>query len=79
VYPQALSASVALFNLANIASRLADPEMVQALLDAYLAVLPAERARAWDRERFQASVKDWRQRLEAKRAKRNIARVREFD
>ncbi|QIB65405.1 BUD32 family EKC/KEOPS complex subunit [Kineobactrum salinum] len=79
VYPGALAANVALLNLANIASRLVDPDMVQALLDAYLAVLPAERAEAWNQKRFQASVKSWRQCLEAKRAKRNIARVRNFD
>lgn len=74
-----LEPGAAIFNLANIASRLADPEMVQALLDAYLAALPPERAAAWDHHQFHACVLAWRQRLEERRARRNTARVRKFD
>ncbi|KPQ01938.1 hypothetical protein [Marinobacter sp. HL-58] len=79
VHPGMLPLSVATSNLANVAARLPDEEMVEALLTAYLDVAFVEAGSGWDRGAFWASVQGWKTMLEAKRASRNIARERKFD
>lgn len=78
VHPGMLPLEVAVSNLANVAARLPDEEMVETLLTAYLEVAFVEKGSEWDRGAFWASVKGWRAMLDAKRASRNIA-PRQFD
>lgn len=79
VHPGMLPLGVAISNLANVAARLPDEEMVETLLTAYLDVTFVEADSAWDRGAFWASVQGWKKMLEAKRASRNIAPERKFD
>lgn len=78
VHPGMLPLGVAVSNLANVAARLPDEEMVETLLTAYLEVAFVEKGSEWDSGAFWASVKGWRAMLDAKRASRNIA-PRQFD
>lgn len=78
VHTGMLPLGVAVSNLANVAARLPDEEMVETLLTAYLEVAFVEKGSEWDRGAFWASVKGWRAMLDAKRASRNIA-PRQFD
>jgi len=78
VYPGMLPLGVAVSNLGNVAARLPDEEMVDALVSAYLNVAFVAKGSQWDEGAFWASVKGWRALLDAKRASRNIA-PREFD
>jgi len=78
VHSDMLSVEVAISNLANVAARLPDEGMVEALLTAYLEDAFVERDSEWDSGAFWASVKGWRAMLDAKRASRNIA-PRQFD
>lgn len=79
VHPGMLPLGVAVSNLANVAARLPDEEMVETLLDAYLEVAFVGKGSEWDDGAFWASVKGWKNMLESKRASRNIASKREFD
>lgn len=79
VHPGVLPLKVAVSNLANVAARLPDEEMVEALLAAYLEVAFVEKGSEWDSGAFWAGVKGWKQMLESKRASRNIAAERKFD
>lgn len=79
IHPGMLSLTVAVSNLANVAARLPDEEMVEALLAAYLEVAFMEKGSEWDRGAFWAAVRGWKEMLETKRASRNIAPVRKFD
>lgn len=79
VHPGMLPLKVAISNLANVAARLPDEEMVETLLTAYLDVAFVEKGSEWDSRAFWASVKGWKQMLESKRASRNIAPERKFD
>ncbi|MGB1950397.1 MAG: hypothetical protein ACPHQ9_06495, partial [Marinobacter sp.] len=78
VYPGMLPLGVAVSNLANVAARLPDEEMVDALLTAYLKAAFVSKDSQWDAGAFRASVRGWRATLDAKRASRNIA-PRQFD
>lgn len=78
VYPGMLPLATAVSNLANVAARLPDEEMVETLLSAYLEVAFVDKGSEWDSGAFWASVKGWRAMLDAKRASRNIA-PRQFD
>lgn len=79
VYRAGLSPAQSRLNLANVAARLPDGEMVATLLEAYLATRPARVGASWDRERFQAAIGHWQDRLARKRARRNITERRRFD
>jgi hypothetical protein len=79
VYRAGLSPAQSRLNLANVAARLPDEEMVAALLAAYLATRPAGVSSSWDQEHFQAAIVYWRERLARKRAQRNITERRRFD
>lgn len=79
VHPGMLPLKVAVSNLANVAARLPDEEMVEALLTAYLEATFVESGSDWDRGVFWASVRGWKEMLESKRASRNIAPERKFD
>ncbi len=78
VHSGMLPIGVAISNLANVAARLPDEEMVKILLEAYLEVAFVAKYSEWDDGAFWAGVKGWREMLEAKRASRNIA-PRQFD
>lgn len=78
VHQGMLPLGVAISNLANVAARLPDEEMVGMLLTAYLDGAFVEKSSEWDSGAFWAGVKSWRAVLDAKRASRNIA-PREFD
>lgn len=79
VYDGPLPLGVALSNLANVAARLPDKSMVEAMLKAYLAVAYPEQEIGLDQSQFWTSVSDVKGRLEAKRVKRNINPERRFD
>lgn len=79
VYRAGLSPAQSRLNLANVAARLPDEELVAALLAAYLATRPAAVSSSWDQEHFQAAIADWQDRLARKRAQRNITERRRFD
>ncbi len=79
VHPGMLPLKVAVSNLANVAARLPDEEMVEALLAAYLEAAFVESGSDWDCGAFWASVRGWKELLESKRASRNIAPERKFD
>lgn len=79
VFRAGLSPAQSRLNLANVAARLPDEEMVAALLAAYLAARPAGVAANWDQARFRAAIADWQDRLARKRARRNITERRRFD
>jgi hypothetical protein len=79
VYRTGLPLARAQMNLANVAARLPDEEMVSALLAAYLAARPGEVGVGWDQARFQAAITHWQNRLARKRARRNITEQRRFD
>lgn len=78
VYPGMLPLGVAVSNLANVAARLPDEDMVDALLKAYLKAAFVSKGSQWDIGAFRASVRGRRAMLDAKRASRNIA-PRQFD
>ncbi|MEP1704104.1 MAG: hypothetical protein ABJP93_07730 [Marinobacter sp.] len=78
IYSQMLPLGVAVSNLANVAARLPDEEMVATLLTAYLDMTFVGKGSEWDEGAFWASVKGWRSMLDAKRASRNI-QPRQFD
>ncbi len=78
VYPGMLPLGIAVSNLGNVAARLPDEEMVEALVSAYLEAAFVAKGSQWDEGAFWASVRGWRALLDAKRASRNIA-PREFD
>jgi hypothetical protein len=73
-----LPLGVAISNLANVAARLPDDDMVETLLSTYLEVAFLGKGSGWDSAVFWASVRSWRAMLDAKRAGRNIA-PRRFD
>lgn len=79
VYDSKLPLAVAISNLANVAARLPNEEMVEALLSAYQDEVLTESAHRWDKSRFHDEVTEWRARLESKRSKRNISLRRHFD
>lgn len=79
VYRAGLSLERARLNLANVAARLPDEEMVATLLAAYLAGRPAGVGAGWDQSLFEAAITHWRDRLARKRARRNITERRRFD
>lgn len=79
VHSDMLPLGVAISNLANVAARLPDEEMVETLLSAYLEDAFVEQGSEWDRGAFWASVNGWKAMLESKRASRNIAPERKFD
>ncbi|MCL7945967.1 lipopolysaccharide kinase InaA family protein [Marinobacter sp. ATCH36] len=74
-----LSIGVATSNLANVAARLPDEEMVEILLTAYLDMAFVEDGSKWDSGAFWTSVQGWKKMLESKRASRNITPERKFD
>ena len=79
VYPEKLPVRVAMNNLGNIAARLPGGELVMALSGGYLSKLsPGDKADCWDNKLFTEKLVYWRNALDEKRAKRNIA-PREFD
>lgn len=78
IYSRMVPLGVAVSNLANVAARLPDEDLVETLLVAYLGVAFVGKGSEWDDGAFWASVKGWRDTLEAKRASRNI-RPRQFD
>lgn len=78
IYSRRLPRGVAVSNLANVAARLPDEELVESLLAAYLDVAFVGKGSEWDDGAFWASVKSWRAMLDAKRASRNI-QPRQFD
>ncbi|MDO8860326.1 hypothetical protein Q6D67_01330 [Haliea sp. E1-2-M8] len=79
VYRAGLSPARARLNLANVAARLPDEEMVATLLAAYLGARPAGVGAGWDPVRFRAAIAHWERRLAHKRAQRNITEQRRFD
>lgn len=79
VYRRRLPLSLAVSNLANVAARLPDKVLVEALLSAYLRAASGMSDPVWDHGLFWQSVEDWKNRLESKRTRRNIAATREFD
>ena len=78
IYSRMLPLGVAVSNLANVAARLPDEDLVESLLMAYLDVAFVGKGSEWDDGAFWAGVKGWRATLEVKRASRNI-RPRQFD
>lgn len=78
VHKGMLQPRVAVSNLANVAARLPDEEMVETLLKAYLTIAFVDNELRWDSCAFWESVESWRATLESKRASRNIA-SRQFD
>lgn len=78
IYSRMLPLGVAVSNLANVAARLPDEDLVESLLMAYLDIAFVGKGSEWDDGAFWAGVKGWRATLEAKRASRNI-RPRQFD
>lgn len=66
-------------NLANIASRLPEPEMRDALETAYLEQASGSLRRAWRTDVFSARAAAWQRRAEAKRARRGQVIQRRFD
>ncbi|MEP0003364.1 hypothetical protein, partial [Marinobacter sp.] len=60
IYSQMLPLGVAVSNLANVAARLPDEEMVATLLTAYLDMTFVGKGSEWDEGAFWASVKGWR-------------------
>jgi hypothetical protein len=79
VYRAGLPVARAEMNLANVAARLPDEDMVSALLAAYLAARPGEVGESWEQARFRAGISHWQDRLARKRAQRNITERRRFD
>lgn len=79
VYRGGLSPAQSRLNLANVAARLPDEEMVTTLLQAYLAARSAAVGAGWDQEHFRAAIVHWQDRLARKRAQRNITERRRFD
>lgn len=81
VYQKALPQAVAIQNLANVAARVLDDEMVEALRASYFA---ERKVYASDKEfqfqdNFWQQVTDNRRQLESKRTKKNINAKRNFD
>lgn len=79
VHANPLPIGVAISNLANVAARLPDRNMVGALLSAYLECTFHEVSDPLDQRQFWDSVECWKERLENKRRKRNISATRRFD
>ncbi|MDX1756774.1 MAG: hypothetical protein R3175_11990 [Marinobacter sp.] len=79
VYANPLPVGVAISNLANVAARLPDKSMVEALLSAYLERAFPSAPEQLDQGQFWKSVMGWKNLLERKRAKRNISATRRFD
>lgn len=78
VHAGELPRAIAVSNLANVAARLPDQELVDSLVNSYLRFVSDKNSRTWDAKAFQSALRDWRKRLDAKRASRNIA-PRRFD
>lgn len=74
-----LAPQLALDNLANIASRLPEPAMREALEAAYLQDAPEVLRQAWQSAQFHRRADAWQQRTEAKRARRGQVVRRRFD
>ncbi|MAL99577.1 MAG: hypothetical protein CL583_14125 [Alteromonadaceae bacterium] len=75
----ALPAARAMSNLANIAARLPDTAMREALLENYRNAADARQLAQWDTVQFWRATEGWTTQLEAKRIKRSIAPKRHFD
>ena len=78
ICPGMLPLTTAVSNLASIAARLPDEEMVAVLLSSYLEVASVGSWLQSSQNAFWFEVKAWRAMLKAKRASRNIA-PRHFD
>lgn len=75
VYPRGMPPEVALANLANVGSRIGDPELRQKLLSSYLRCSN----RPLSPDEFQHRVAHWQARFQSRRASRNISPERRFD
>lgn len=75
----AVAPAQALDNLANIASRLPEPDMRERLEAAYLEGAPEAVCRAWQAADFYRRAEAWQDRAESKRARRGQVIRRRFD
>lgn len=80
VHSRRLNTASAVSNLANVAARLPEGELVSVLSDAYIESIDLDHLAVpgWDDEEFSRRVEKWRKMLNGKRNSRNISQ-RRFD